>query len=67
MSSFCNSNFTSNSLNNSILDLMSSTSDSYPIGPVGSTSASGGFIYGSFMRVGDLLVQFSSNQSNALF
>jgi hypothetical protein len=66
MSNFCNSNFISNSFNNSIIDLMSCTSDSYPIGPVDSTSASGGFIYGSFMCVGDLLVQFSSNQSNAL-
>lgn len=66
MSNFCNSNFISNSFNNSAIDLMSCTSDSYPIGPVNSTSASGDFIYGSFMCVGDLLVQFSSNQSNAL-
>ena len=60
---FNNSNFISNSFNNSIIDLMSCTSDSYPIGPIGAT-ASDSFIYGSFMCIGDLLVQFSSNQLN---
>ena len=58
-----NSNFLSIYLNNSILDLMSGTSDSYPIGPIGPVTD--GLIYGSFMCVGDLLIQFSSNQSNS--
>ena len=58
-----NSNFISNSFNNSIIDLMSCTSDSYPIGPVGN-SVTDGLIYGSFICVSDLLVQFTSNQTD---
>ena len=58
-----NSNFLSTSLNNSILDLMSGTSDSYPIGPESSDITSTNLIYGSFMCLGDLLIQFTSNQT----
>ena len=57
-----NSKFISNSFNSSVLDLMSCTSDSYPIGPVGLVTDS--LIYGSFMCLGDLLIQFTSNQKN---
>jgi hypothetical protein len=62
MTSF-NSNFLTYSLTPALIDLMSATSDSYPIGPSTSTTD---FFYGSFICIGDLLIQFSSKQTDSV-